>query len=145
MSHHTSNSLKAYCCDRTISPANGLMSLLVSCFSSQDFDTAVLPLSSPFSLSLSLSLSLSSSAPRWWSFHRLVVLGEAIERVAERDMAASEKYPFAKAVSFGRASRRHCVARRRRRLRTLSPLGLGLFYLRASPTARETHPLSSSI
>jgi len=30
-----------------------------------------------------------------------LVLGEAIEWVAERDMAAREKYPFAKAVSFG--------------------------------------------
>lgn len=62
----------------------------------------------------------------------------------ERDMAVSEKYPFARAVSFGRASRRHCVARWRRRLRTLSPPPLGLgssTYLRASPTVGDSHPL----
>lgn len=96
----------------------------------------MLPLSTSFFLSPSLS------------FSSRLLLGAAVERIAERDMAAGEKYPFAKAVSFGRASRRHCVARWRRRLRTLSstthpapPLALGLFYLRAFPTARETHPL----
>jgi len=80
-----------------------------------------------FSFSLSLSLSLSFSLPLSFfivfSFSSRLLLGAAVKRIAERDMAAGEKYPFAKAVSFGRASRRHCVARwRRRRLRTLSPI-----------------------
>lgn len=60
MSHHTSNSLKAYCCDRTISPADGLISRP----GYLAFSTAVgrlIPRSSFGAFSFSLSLSLSSS------------------------------------------------------------------------------------
>lgn len=60
MSHHTSNSLKAYCCDRTISPAGGQISLqCLPSLSRSRYCSSRCSLSLSFSTYIYISLSLS--------------------------------------------------------------------------------------
>lgn len=155
MSHHTSNSLKAYCCDRTISPAGGQislrrlssLSLSDSVRSSRRSLICSPSLRGPL-LPFSVSISLSSS-------RSLLSAGRAADRRARYGRWPAKNTPLRKPYhsverSDGTASLGGGGASAPSPRPTTHPppspspspqLGLGLFHLRASPTARETHPL----
>ena len=131
MSHHTSNSLKAYCCDRTIFPAGGLISLrcLPSPFSELVLLFLVFPLSLSLSLSLPLSLSFSLSLPNCFSVQQSNGLPNEIWRPAKNTPLRKPYHSVERPDGTASLGGGGGASAPSLQSPVSSPLGLGLFYL----------------